>query len=142
MDIPLSSAHPALSTTTIRSVFPGIELNVERYNYRNTTCNRTGELEKVYNKYGKKLDRQVDSLAVRLLIVAGYKFSPKKARGISIWKFLDEAERHKRNKYNFKQTIESSSYNEEMKALRGKWKNSWRIKGGEVKWKDQSEKNG
>lgn len=142
IDIPLSSAHPALSTTALRSVFPDIELDVQRYNYKRTTCNRTEELEKVYNMYGKELDRQVENLAIRLLIVSGYKVRLRNIENISVWKFLDEAERHERTKYNFKQRIESYDYNEEVKALRDDWKNSWEIKYGEVKWRNRSRKNG
>lgn len=73
IDLPLSSAHPALSTTVLRSVFPNVSLlQVDRYNARNTACPEDVELRKEYLKRFAKLDDQINMLRRRMLVIAGY----------------------------------------------------------------------
>lgn len=72
IDLPLSSEHPALSTAVLRSVFPNVTLNIDRYNVHDTACPREGPAKTAYDELYVSLDKQVDMLWRRMLIIAGY----------------------------------------------------------------------
>lgn len=107
IDLPLSSAHPALSTTVFRTVFPGAILNISIYNHRGSTCLEHEALKQIYNEYYSELESQVQTLQHRMLLIAGYptvvskkglgKNYPKKM--FSYRDMLDAAEREERRKY-------------------------------------------
>lgn len=82
IDLPLSSAHPALSTTILRTVFPDVNLYVDKGNVRKTPCGDDHkQLREVYDRLFPELDAQVDMLRARMLQIAGY---PTVTAGISV----------------------------------------------------------
>lgn len=76
IDLPLSSSHPALSTTVLRSVYPEMEpLRIDRYNAHRYACRSSmfPELLAAYRDAGfEQLDEHVDMLRKRMLLIAGY----------------------------------------------------------------------
>lgn len=96
IDLPLSPAHPALSTAVLRTVFPMIpRLRILRYNQRGLGCeaelrvasqNQTEQRGKetvlqTYDELFGPLDEQVDELKRRMLSVAGYPVLVRDGRG-------------------------------------------------------------
>lgn len=96
IDLPLSPAHPALSTTVLRTVFPMIpRLRILHYNERGLGCeaelrtpsrNRTEQRGKeavlhTYDELFGLLDGQIDELKRRMLSVAGYPVLVRDGRG-------------------------------------------------------------
>lgn len=106
IDLPLSSAHPALSTTALRTVFPNATLQIEQYNSANRTCPELPELRQVYRQLYGELDRQINELKKRLLTITGYPFKIKMSpiRNISLDDILDAAEVLERPKYEIAQS--------------------------------------
>lgn len=125
IDLPLSSAHPALSTAVLRSVFPMIPpLKVMKYNARGAGCENElkkvsdserkergkNQLQQIYDDLYGPLDRQVDQLKRRMLSIAGYPSvilddrngtnEELMASGSQLSELLDEAERLEANKTN------------------------------------------
>lgn len=104
IDLPLSSAHPALSTTVLRSVFPNVTLQIEEYNSANRTCPELPELRAVYSELYGELDRQIAVLKRRLLVIAGYPYKAKTYNEpdsvISLDDVVDAAEQQERTKYH------------------------------------------
>ena len=97
IDLPLSSAHPALSTTVFRRVFPNITLDFPRNNALGSSCEEIPSIRKVYDEIYSELDLQVLKLRKRMLTLAGY---PSEVQGYSIVQLLDAAERAEQTKYN------------------------------------------
>lgn len=94
IDLPLSSAHPALSTAVIRTVFPNLTLHMHKYNLRSTACEETLQLRHVYNKYYSLVDKQVATLQRRMLTLAGYPTSfHDENKNYTLDDMLDAAER-------------------------------------------------
>lgn len=129
IDLPLSSAHPALSTKVLRSVFPNITLRVQRFNVKGTACNdRDVVLRAVYNQLYQQLDAQVDVLKRRLLVIAGYSYSTRKSieKGVSLDDILDAAERIESRNYDIPDEVsepkEKSKQVRHLLSLLTKWK--------------------
>lgn len=100
IDLPLSSAHPALSTTVFRTVFPNSTLDIQAYNVANSSCPEETEIRAVYRSLYKELDKQVDTLRKRLLVIAGYPPRvPKGCPDCTTTQLLDAAELLERAKY-------------------------------------------
>lgn len=118
IDLPLSSAHPALSTAVLRSIFPMIPpLKIMQYNVRGAGCedelkkdskserkeHGKKHLQQIYDDLYGPLDRQVDQLKRRMLSIAGYPSivwddrngtkGELLASGSQLSELLDEAER-------------------------------------------------
>lgn len=118
IDLPMSPAHPALSTAVLRTVFPKIPpLRILRYNDRGLGCEkelRTASLNEteqhgkeavlqMYHELFGPLDGQIDDLKRRMLSVAGYPVLVREthggaaresvAQGKMLSKVVDEAER-------------------------------------------------
>lgn len=51
IDLPLSSAHVALSTSVLRTVFPGVVAHVQNFNVRNATCPFSQDIRTVYDAF-------------------------------------------------------------------------------------------
>lgn len=98
IDIPLSSAHPALSTTAIRRIFANATLDVGRLNAVGSGCGEVPALRETYNRLYTKLDLQVDLLRARLLVLTGYPLLVTKG-DVSMAELLDRAEMLEREKY-------------------------------------------
>lgn len=118
IDLPLSSAHPMLSTAVLRTVYPNISpLQIDYYNVRNSACENTTHLRDVYNVYFKHLDEQVDDLKRRLLLIAGYPTTlaasvPRRLRkAISLNNLLDAAEIQERKRNHFPPQLSSPPTN-------------------------------
>lgn len=107
IDLPLSAAHPALSTTVLRTVFPDVEpLVVRRYNDKKKAClphQVDEDLRKMYFELYAPLERQVYELNKRLLVIAGYPYTTGKddTGKVSLDEMLDAAETIEREKYDF-----------------------------------------
>lgn len=100
IDLPLSSAHPALSTTVFRTVFPNAILRVQAYNVVNSSCPESEDLRATYRSLYRELDLQVLRLRRRMLVLAGY--PPELPKGCSKCKvtdLVDAAEKIERLKY-------------------------------------------
>lgn len=98
IDLPLSSAHPALSTAIMRKVFPGIEIFASNYNAKNTSCPETTNLRKLYDKLYSALDEQIVMLKERMVKVAGYPLEVYKRANMSadaMLSFLEAQESQK-----------------------------------------------
>lgn len=99
IDLPLSSAHPSLSTAVLKIVYPDIKrVNVHKYHVRKTHCQKDKHLVQVYNSLYKKMDADVRKLKVRMLILAGYPYQSV-ARNVSLDDMLDAAEKEEARKY-------------------------------------------
>lgn len=115
IDLPLSSAHPALSTSVLRTVFPNIFLNIQRFNVRSTGCDDDVEIRKVYNKLYAPLETDTKLLKRRMLTIAGYPYSIDKKFQVNftlddVLKAADEIERHKYKTEALKDNIASSRF--------------------------------
>ena len=98
IDIPLSSAHPALSTTAFRHIFPLAVLNVKHRNSAGSSCPEDARIRAVYQRNYKELEQQIDELRRRLLALSGYPFNSRTSN-VSLSEMLDAAERLERQKY-------------------------------------------
>lgn len=109
IDLPLSSSHPALSTTILRSIFPNVTLQLDIHNAHNSTCPEDTRIRAIYNAHYGDLDKQVETLQRRMLLMTGYPtklFHPdgrngKKTRydtNDDLWNLLDAAEELERQK--------------------------------------------
>lgn len=108
IDLPLSSAHRALSTTVLRTVFPNASaLQIDIYNKKNTSCQESEQLRNVYNSVFLKLDRQNDRLFERMLAIAGYPVRKDKKidHKYSVQQLVDAAEKMEQKKYNFQKQL-------------------------------------
>lgn len=96
IDLPLSSSHPALSSTVLRSVYPEMEpLRIDRYNAHRYACrsSKFPELLAAYRDAGlEQLDEHVDMLRKRMLLIAGY---PTEVRISGEGKTVDDSTRVK-----------------------------------------------
>lgn len=115
IDLPLSSRHPALSTTVMRSVFTSIDtaLQVDLYNVHESACRRDNaepEVRQIYDELYFQLDEQTVKLQRRMLGIAGYPFvsaaeSGRKAdraaerASVSLDDMLDAADELEKVKY-------------------------------------------
>lgn len=104
INIPLSSEHPALSTTALRTVFPDVVLHIERYREVNSTCGEVKQVRDVYNRLYLELDKQVNKLRKRLLLLAGYPYTAvqNSSNLLSLAGMLDLAESIERTKYDLR----------------------------------------
>lgn len=108
IDLPLSSAHRALSTTVLRTVFPNAStLQIDVYNKKNTSCQESEQLRAVYNSVFPKLDRQNNQLFERMLAIAGYPVRKDKTidHKYSVQQLVDAAEETEQKKYNFQEQL-------------------------------------
>lgn len=101
IDLPLSSAHPALSTTVLRTVFPDALLDIPKLNAAGSACEETPQLRAVYDQNYVILEKQIALLRKRLLSVAGYPTSATSLPGTSTEEMMDAAELIESKKYNF-----------------------------------------
>ena len=101
IDMPLSTEHPALSTTIFRKVFPNATLDVKKFNVKGSTCEEDKEIRDLYMKKYGKLEQQILRLRQRMLILAGYPEKGDESNGkISIEDMLDEADKREQKKYD------------------------------------------
>lgn len=98
IDMPLSSEHPALSTTAFQRVFENSVLDVKKRNSVGSACPEDPKIRAVYNKWYKRLDRQINKLRIRLLALAGYPANSKDGN-VSITEMMDKAEELERRRY-------------------------------------------
>lgn len=121
IDIPLSSAHPALSTTVFRSFFPLTPqqianrtsplLDIQYFNVHNSTCPEIPSIKKLYDQLYVQLDKDIDRLAHRLLVLAGYTtiIDPSLEKDkLSMFDLLDAAERLEKDRINWTQYFPDS----------------------------------
>lgn len=101
IDLPLSSSHPALSTSVVRTVFPNITLHVAKYNVRSTSCGESRETREVYEQLYAPLDKQTKLLKRRILTITGYPFFIDKRyhTNITLDDALNAAEEMESGKY-------------------------------------------
>lgn len=119
IDLPLSSAHPALSTTIMRTVFPNVTLDISRFNVRDSACPEVAQLRNIYNELYGGLRHQVKKLKKRMLVIAGYPYyaDPNFAKNISLDRMLDEADRIERTKYELSKVSKTIEYSDPHKNL-------------------------
>lgn len=107
IDLPVSAAHPALSTTVLRTIFPTAKpLKVDMYNVHGSACRRDevdADVVRVYDELYELFEAGVERLRKRMLGVAGYPFvydsKGEGKRGIALSEMIDEAERMEKEKY-------------------------------------------
>lgn len=102
IDLPLSAKHPSLSTSVLKIALPMIadRINVHKYHVRKTHCPRDDKLLAVYNKLYAQMDRDIEKLKVRMLILTGYPYElAVNARNVSVDDMLDAAEAQESKKY-------------------------------------------
>lgn len=104
IDIPLSSEHPALSTTALRTVFPDAVLHVDHFRDVNSACPEVAEIRRVYDEHYQELEDQVETLSIRLLTLAGYpyRFVRGNSQSMSIAQMLNLAESMEKHKYDLR----------------------------------------
>lgn len=104
VDLPLSAAHPGLSTTIMRTVFPNITLAVDVFRQRNASCSKVPHLMRVYEQNFRYYEVQVKRLRKRMLVLAGYpsKFHKSVPDSLSLVHALAAAERLERAKYSMR----------------------------------------
>lgn len=102
IDLPLSSGHPALSTTVLRTVFPQVFVREAMYNVKSSSCADVPDIRKVYDSLYKQLDAQVLMLRRRMLQIAGHTDLVRKSKetNVSMDALLEEAERRERNRHS------------------------------------------
>lgn len=102
IDLPLSSAHPALSTTILRTVFPGVVVREAMYNVKSSSCADIPQIRDVYNSFYKQLDAQVLMLRRRMLQIAGHVDLVRKSQlsNTSMEELLEQAEYRERDRYS------------------------------------------
>ena len=98
IDLPMSVAHPGLSTTVFRQVFPNVTLDFPQINAVGSTCEDIPSVRKVYDELFADLENQVLKLRNRMLTLAGY---PTKLDGYSVVQLMDAADKTERSKYQF-----------------------------------------
>lgn len=108
IDLPLSSGHPALSTTVLRHVFPDVTLDVKMWNVVGSSCEENANLRKVYKRYYRPLDKQVQMLRQRILYMTGYPSRSWPEDNLTLVDMLDAAERIERKKYDIRDYNEST----------------------------------
>lgn len=126
IDLPLSSAHPGLSTTVFRRVFPDVTLDITLRNVVGSACAETKELREAYDRYFAGYDAQIDTLRRRLLALAGYPVR-RPDQNATIADLLDAAEVIERKKYSFGKHEPSrgkSELGKEIGRARPKWTRS------------------
>lgn len=101
IDIPLSSAHPYLSTKALRTIVPNMTIDLgERMNVLNSSCPELPSLRSIYKKYYSELDSQIYELKRRFLIVTGYPYSVHGGnKGMIIDELLKAAEAIEKHKF-------------------------------------------
>lgn len=103
IDLPLSSAHPALSTTILKTVYPTISfLDVQRFHVRKTRCPQDPKLQHIFHKLYGEMEKDIRMLRMRMLILAGYPYriDEQYKHNISIADLLDYAENIEAGKYD------------------------------------------
>lgn len=102
IDLPLSAAHPALSTAVLRTVFPNVVVREAMYNVKSSSCEELPNIREAYNSMYKDLDTQVLMLRRRLLRVAGHPDLVQRSERTneSIDALLEEAEQRERNRFS------------------------------------------
>lgn len=128
IDIPLSVEHPALSTRAFRRVFPEAVLDVRKLNVANSSCDESTRLRAIYSEIYKELDKQVEVLQNRLLILAGYPIS-KQDSSIKTSQLLDAAEKMERINF-LKEGLSFGTYKSE-KAVSA---DHLLLKKGQLQW--------
>lgn len=141
IDLPLSSAHPALSTTILRRVFPNVTLEISRFNVRSSSCSENEEVRRVYQELYEELEAQISRLRQRILILTGYPYKVDKAvQGrVSITDVMKEAEQLEREKYDELEGGKISKvrgYSEAHHELMRMTKH-WTLKGGKLSIKSR-----
>lgn len=111
IDMPLSVAHPALSTKALRRVFPDVVLDVRKLNVVNSSCEESARIRNVYNELYIELDKQIEVLQKRLLLLAGYP-TARENGSIATARVLDAAEALERARF-LKDGVRFGSYNSE-----------------------------
>lgn len=103
IDLPLSSAHPALSTTVMRTVYPNISLDISAFNVRHSACPEVPEIRAVYDDLYGALDSQIADLKRRILVVSGYPYAlhKKSPTNVTVDEMLNAAESIEKEKYHF-----------------------------------------
>lgn len=103
IDAPLSSEHPALSTTMLRNFYPNVTLRIHEYNVKNSSCAEIPAIRAVYDELYSSIDEQVEMLWKRLLVLTGYpvRGDSEEGRDITVMDMLDAAERMEQTKYDF-----------------------------------------
>lgn len=127
IDLPLSSAHPALSSTVLRVIFPGAVLDIKKRNVAGSACEETPKLQELYRKLFKELERQNDMLRKRLLSLAGYPIRAKSGSNITTEEMMDAAEEMEKVKYNFgtyEPTKHDAESHKELKQFERDWSRS------------------
>lgn len=124
IDIPLSSAHPYLSTKALRSIVPNLTIDLKsRINVQNSSCPELPNLRAIYTQYYSDLDKQVKELKQRLLVITGYPLSgsgsPKKYSVDTLLNSAEEVEKRKAVEGNSERKV-SKFYGLTSKYLR--WK--------------------
>lgn len=111
IDLPLSSAHPGLSTTVMRTVFPNVTLKIEMYNVRESTCEKTPELRALYDEIFPDLDEEDNMLRKRMLMIAGYPFETYRnmKHKLTFAEMLDAADTLERAKYGLTGEVKITS---------------------------------
>lgn len=101
IDLPLSSDHPALSTTVFRTVYPNTLLEVQKVTAAGSTCEETPELQAVYEKHFFRYERQIEVLRSRLLALTGYPIRAADGANTTLADMMDAAEEIEKQRYTF-----------------------------------------
>lgn len=127
IDLPLSAAHPGLSTSVMRSVFPGILLHIQRYNVKDSNCAETPELRALYQELFPHLDAEDNNLRKRMLIISGYPVDThtQVGRKMNMTEMLDAAELLEQEKYGM---------NGKMKTVKAMSRQALQMRSGDLKW--------
>lgn len=147
IDLPLSSAHPALSTTIMRTVYPNVTLDVSAYNVKHSACADLDDVRAVYNQLYVELERQVLELKQRMLLIAGYPIMDGSGviggseMGIPIDDMLDAAEELERKKYVLSErTIPSTgAQQEKVKRKIGYSEQHLQLRASVLRWTNGSD---
>lgn len=108
IDMPLSSAHPALSTTVLRLVFPNAILDIKKRNSAGSSCPEDPELRRIYLQNYRELENQIEKLRTRFLILSGY---PAATKGnVTLEEMMDKAEELERKRYWEESKIKFEDY--------------------------------
>lgn len=142
IDMPLSSAHPALSTTVLRKVFPNATLDIKRRNSAGSSCAEDSALRRVYDEHYKELESQVERLRMRFLMLSGYP-TLTKSGDVSLEEMMDKAEELERKRYlresglNFEDYESTSEVSKEHLALKRGKPNWARTPDGKIELRNQ-----
>ena len=99
IDIPLSSSHPFLSTKALRTIIPRLSLSLERINVHNSSCSDLSLLRTIYRRNYVVLDRQIQTLKRRLLVITGYPYEVRGGNSIQLDELLASAEEIEQKTY-------------------------------------------